>query len=83
METATGSAEILRQEISKAETKLQELKDLLAKVEAHSEAESQPNSNMPVEDKKIEDVRKWPLTQEEYSRYGRQMIVSSIGIQGG
>jgi hypothetical protein len=25
---------------------------------------------------------KWPLTPEEYSRYGRQMIVSSIGIQG-
>jgi hypothetical protein len=26
--------------------------------------------------------RKWPLSQEEYSRYGRQMIVPSVGIQG-
>lgn len=25
---------------------------------------------------------KWPLSSEEYKRYGRQMIVPNIGIQG-
>ena len=28
------------------------------------------------------DASKWPLELDEYQRYGRQMIVSNIGIQG-
>ena len=27
-------------------------------------------------------ARKWPLLAEEYRRYGRQMIVPQIGLQG-
>jgi len=27
-------------------------------------------------------TKKWPLELEEYKRYGRQMIVPNIGIQG-
>lgn len=27
-------------------------------------------------------VNKWPLSAEEYTRYGRQMIVPSVGLQG-
>jgi adenylyltransferase/sulfurtransferase len=26
--------------------------------------------------------QKWPLLEDEYRRYGRQMIVSQIGLQG-
>ena len=28
------------------------------------------------------DAPEWPLELDEYKRYGRQMIVSNIGIQG-
>lgn len=28
-------------------------------------------------------TRRWPLEAEEYRRYGRQMIVPQLGIQGG
>lgn len=32
---------------------------------------------------KIGHSRKWPLEAEEYIRYGRQMIMPEIGLQGG
>lgn len=28
-------------------------------------------------------TRDWPLLNEEYRRYGRQMIVPQLGLQGG
>ena len=30
----------------------------------------------------LTNTNKWPLLSEEYKRYGRQMIVSEIGIHG-
>jgi adenylyltransferase and sulfurtransferase len=85
MEAAKISAEALRNQIAATEKQLQELRDQLAGLEYIDKADAQPPQ--PCEDGQLQDpgkrdVPKWPLTQEEYSRYGRQMIVSSIGIQG-
>ena len=84
MDSANASAEALRKQIQATETKLFSLKAQLAQVEA-----------VPVPTQKIENLsvvdgglvtqngeRKWPLLPEEYKRYGRQMIVPSVGIQG-
>jgi adenylyltransferase and sulfurtransferase len=85
MEAAKTSADALRNQIAATEKQLQKLKDQLAGLESLDKAESQPLQ--PCEDGQLQesgngDIPKWPLTQEEYNRYGRQMIVSSIGIKG-
>jgi len=85
MEAAKLSAETLRSQIAATEKQLQELRDQLAGLESPDKADSQPQQ--PCEEGQLEDtsnrdVPKWPLNQEEYNRYGRQMIVSSIGIKG-
>jgi adenylyltransferase/sulfurtransferase len=85
MEAAKVSTEALRNQIAATEKQLQELKIQLARLESKDKADNQPAQ--PDDDERPQklmqgDIPKWPLTQEEYSRYGRQMIVSSIGIQG-
>ncbi|CAG7919589.1 unnamed protein product [Penicillium olsonii] len=57
----------LRAHISATEEQLAGLKRDLANAEAQTA--SQENA-------------RWPLLQEEYKRYGRQMIVSQVGLQG-
>lgn len=83
MEAANASAEGLKRQIAATEIQLQKLKDDLAKVEASDAAQklnSLSLSGSPVT--QLNGSGKWPLSQEEYKRYGRQMIVPSIGIQG-
>ncbi|PVH85785.1 molybdenum cofactor synthesis protein-like protein [Cadophora sp. DSE1049] len=70
MDSATASAETLRKQISATEDDLKRLKAQLASVEAQ-DAEAAKGI-----------AGKWPLSEEEYRRYGRQMIVPSVGIQG-
>lgn len=70
MDTSSVRAEALREHITATEKELQILKDQLASIEA------QPNMEHDTQ------KSKWPLTPEEYLRYGRQMIVPSIGIEG-
>lgn len=74
MELANASAEALRKRISATEETLRELKEQLTQIE-HGDtvksAKTPPNSGL-----------QWPLLPEEYKRYGRQMIVPSIGILG-
>lgn len=85
MEAAKKSAETLKNQIAATEKQLQELKNQLAGLEADDKADTQPAQPDDDEDPKKPregEIPKWPLTQEEYNRYGRQMIVSSIGIQG-
>lgn len=60
----------LRAQITATEEQLAGLKRDLA----HAEAQSERG------DQKVE--RRWPLLPEEYKRYGRQMIVSQVGLQG-
>jgi adenylyltransferase and sulfurtransferase len=85
MEAAKISAGALRNQIAATEKQLQELKNQLAGLEAEDEADgqpAQPDGDAHLKESRDRNIPKWPLTQEEYNRYGRQMIVSSIGIQG-
>lgn len=66
MNTANEGAEAIRRKIAATETELEKLKAKLASLES----------------KEQNDNWKWPLSPEEYKRYGRQIVVPSIGIQG-
>ena len=74
MESASASVETLRKQILDTENSLRELREQLAQIESRNVGESAKNSS-------ISDWE-WPLSLEEYKRYGRQMIVPNIGIQG-
>jgi adenylyltransferase/sulfurtransferase len=85
MEAVNSSAETLRNQITACGKQLRELKEQLAAVEAQGKALEQnpsPSHHGQEEDLATGEKTNWPLTQEEYSRYGRQMIVPSIGIKG-
>jgi adenylyltransferase/sulfurtransferase len=81
MDAATQSAEALKKQIATTEEQLKRLKEQLVAVEAQSSigkaVDGLELGAGPV------TTGKWPLELEEYKRYGRQMIVSNIGIQGG
>lgn len=78
MTSAALEAEVLRDKIRKVEVELDQLRAQLNKVEqAEKKADVQPS-----EDDQTGERKRWPLSQEEYSRYGRQMIMPSIGLQG-
>lgn len=68
----------LRAQISATEAHLAGLKRDLA--DAEKVAQSTRPASQP------EDARngnsRWPLLKEEYKRYGRQMIVSQLGLEG-
>jgi adenylyltransferase/sulfurtransferase len=82
METVNLGADALRNEIANTEKQLQDLKEKLREIEEQSKADDQPQDHVLDKASSQSDPPKWPLTQEEYARYGRQMIVSSIGITG-
>lgn len=58
----------LRSEIAKRESELADLRSQLAVAEAEKKAH--------------DETWKWPLEQNEYERYSRQMIVPNFGLQG-
>src|SRR5436305_1621414 len=66
----------LRQKIKLVEAELIALKRQLKQVEASLNA----NKSHPCPAENFE--WKWPLAEIEYKRYGRQMIISKIGIKG-
>ncbi|KUI60960.1 Adenylyltransferase and sulfurtransferase uba4 [Cytospora mali] len=75
METAKKSAEQLREQIFKTEQELNALREQLAEVEKQSSVTPEGKENgIP--------TWKWPLTAEEYDRYGRQLILPNVGIHG-
>ncbi|PMD39531.1 molybdenum cofactor synthesis protein-like protein [Hyaloscypha variabilis F] len=77
MDQATKSAETLRRQIAATEEELSRLREQLAVIENE---EVQNLKGLSLEEGPV--TRKWPLELEEYKRYGRQMIVPNIGIQG-
>ncbi len=81
MDQATQSAHALREQIAATEKELSRLKEQLASVEAQSSIEN-AFDGVSLERLKPVTQSKWPLFEEEYKRYGRQMIVPNIGIQG-
>ncbi|KAI0972787.1 adenylyltransferase [Xylaria arbuscula] len=66
MDPVAGKIERLKAQISKTEVELQHLKTQLAELEA-----SPPSQEW-----------RWPLREDEYARYGRQLILPSVGIRG-
>lgn len=79
MEIENESAEGLRNHIANAERKVKELKEKLEKLESDGKAEVLSSQPREVQNS---GTSKWPLTAGEYIRYGRQMIVPSIRIEG-
>ena len=74
MEDIDTKCASLRTQISATESQLSALKQELEaaeKLRGETVAASSEHSE-----------RKWPLSAEEYQRYGRQMIVSQIGLPG-
>lgn len=71
----------LRAQIAETEERLAGLKRDLANAEKTAQSERATTSPDQQEDR-IGDSRRWPLLQEEYKRYGRQMIVSQVGLKG-
>ncbi|KAL3417934.1 ThiF family protein [Phlyctema vagabunda] len=72
MSSATSSLARLRIQIQETEEQLKTLKVQLAELEAQ-ESTLQASHDQS---------SKWPLSTDEYKRYGRQMIVPNFGIQG-
>lgn len=70
MEAATLSISALRAHIAATEQELLRLKSQLLNLEKKEK------------EKNVTSPSKWPLSSEEYKRYGRQMIVPSIGLSG-
>lgn len=92
MEAATQSIQSLRKQILDTEAQLASLKVQLEKTEAKISLGSLSLDDESTNEKgdensfanKLKDINgtKWPLSAEEYKRYGRQMIVPSVGLQG-
>lgn len=80
MENADRSAEELRSQIAALEHQLDSLKDQLASIEAAAAAQEQGPERHGKQDGPSD--WRWPLAPEDYERYGRQLILPSIGIQG-
>ncbi|OAX83792.1 hypothetical protein ACJ72_01848 [Emergomyces africanus] len=85
MKNLLKSRELLQQQIATTEAQLSHLKAELERTEQQIAAESRTTSSRPeqVNEEKTppEPKRKYPLEQDEYRRYGRQMIVEQIGLE--
>ncbi|KAI3332946.1 ThiF family protein [Ustulina deusta] len=81
MDPVAGKIERLKVQISKTEVELRQLKTQLAELEA---LPARPSSEAPARDQATETRQEWtwPLKEEEYARYGRQLVLPSVGIRG-
>ncbi|KAH8815487.1 molybdenum cofactor synthesis protein-like protein [Xylogone sp. PMI_703] len=75
MDKADEAIEALKRQITETEEKLAELKQQLASLEVAKDSGVLSDAAAP-------PSTPYPLSAEEYRRYGRQMIVPHIGIQG-
>ncbi|PGH05842.1 hypothetical protein AJ79_06684 [Helicocarpus griseus UAMH5409] len=87
MKNLEKSRELLQQQIATAEAQLAQLKAQLEQTERQIAAENAVSSRVKEDNKRDGErtrfpVRKYPLEQDEYRRYGRQMIVEQMGIEG-
>lgn len=82
MEMARKSADQLREQIIKAEEELRALKEQLAQVDEQTLDPGPVPSWKEQEKENGTPAWKWPLSAEEYERYGRQLILPSVGIHG-
>ncbi|KAI0456532.1 adenylyltransferase [Xylaria acuta] len=86
MALVAGKIERLKVQISKTEEELHQLKSQLAELEASPPTPApEPSEEAQVQGQPTgvsHHEWKWPLKEEEYARYGRQLILPSVGIQG-
>ncbi|KAL2275576.1 hypothetical protein FJTKL_01966 [Diaporthe vaccinii] len=82
MDAVKKSAQQLREQISKAEEELRSLREQLAQTEAHEKAQDQDQEAETGVASANGSAWKWPLEADEYERYGRQLILPNVGIQG-
>ncbi|KAI2638214.1 adenylyltransferase [Xylaria nigripes] len=75
---ATSTIDQLKAQILKTEEELQRLKTQLAELEA----KPPPDTQIPRQSTAASSEWKWPLEEDEYVRYGRQLILPSVGIKG-
>lgn len=80
MESISSKVDDLRRQIARAEEELEELRAQLA--HAEKEEATAPPDVTPLSLASQKPISKWPLSSDEYKRYGRQMIVPNIGIKG-
>ncbi|KAI9884163.1 MAG: TIM23 complex component [Watsoniomyces obsoletus] len=74
-------AEVLRDRINTAENELECLKQELFDLD--SKPDPTVADGFPIDDRSMADAyHDRPLLLEEYARYGRQMIVSNVGLEG-
>jgi len=94
MESAAAKADQLRRQIRETETALENLRQQLRSLESSEGisvdvTESSEDSPPPASAQTVHHVNKqppsdwpYPLTEEEYTRYARQLILPSVGITG-
>ncbi|KAI1158393.1 adenylyltransferase [Nemania serpens] len=83
-DSIAGKIEALKAQISKTEEELQNLKTQLVALETtpsepQAQVQTQTQSKAP---ERPSQERRWPLSEEEYARYGRQLVLPSVGIRG-
>ncbi|KAI1640535.1 adenylyltransferase [Biscogniauxia mediterranea] len=74
-------AERLRREIARRENELRELRAQLREFELESSSHHHDAAETPASPPPPREW-KWPLKEEEYARYGRQLILPTVGIDG-
>ncbi|KAJ5179244.1 hypothetical protein N7492_002454 [Penicillium capsulatum] len=72
----------LRAQIAATEAQLANLKRDLLNAERAAAADSESADTARPTDGSKQSTGRWPLLQEEYRRYGRQMIIPQIGLEG-
>ncbi|RYP60379.1 hypothetical protein DL769_008148 [Monosporascus sp. CRB-8-3] len=97
MDGAANKAEELRRQISQAEKQLEDLRRQLQDLEASGDEyvvdQQEPHDPPPLSNGAESTTKitqsspppatwNWPLEQEEYTRYARQLILPSVGIAG-
>lgn len=83
MEATSEAVEALKKQIAETEEKLGKLKKQLASLEVSQHGGAHPDGAPPhLTENGNAQPERFPLSGEEYRRYGRQMIVPSIGIEG-
>ena len=83
MGTLDETCASLQAQIAATEAQLAGLKRDLANAEKAAAASSETaNDAESTTDKPNTSANRWPLLQEEYRRYGRQMIIPQVGLEG-
>ena len=71
----------LRDQIAQQRCRLKRLEDELAEATARHRSDKKTHHETPTS-RDPEGNGRWPLSSDEYQRYGRQMILPTIGING-